>query len=209
MYEKVSSSVIRRLPRYHRFLRELLQQNVQRISSRELAEKMGLTASQIRQDFNCFGEFGQQGYGYNVQFLYAEIGRILGLEDSKKIIQIGVGNLGKAIVSYLDFAACGFELVGLFDHDPDLIGHVIGEIPIASTSTLQTFCKAHRPTAAILCIPKQSAQQLSKTLIDAGIHCFWNFSHYDLALHYENVLVENVHITDSLMTLGYLASNPQ
>lgn len=208
MSEKVSPSVIRRLPRYHRFLKELLQSNIQRISSRELSEKMRLTASQIRQDFNCFGEFGQQGYGYNVELLYTEIGRILGLEDAKTMIQIGVGNLGKAIVSHLDFSSCGFSLIGLFDQDPKLIGRKIAKLTIQDTTTLAAFCRQHHPTAAVLCIPEEAAQQLSKTLVESGVQCFWNFSHYDLALHYDDILVENVHITDSLMTLGYLASNP-
>lgn len=199
----VSLSVIRRLPRYYRFLGELKKSGCIRISSRELSQRMGLTASQIRQDLNCFGGFGQQGYGYNVVSLYEEIAKILGLDHKLDAILIGVGNLGKAVASHMNFGERGFRLVGLFDSNPSLIGKDLSGIKIMDTTELQTFCKERKPTVAILCIPKSAAESLGKCLLDCGIRCFWNFSHYDFTLEYDDVIVENVHLSDSLMTLGY------
>lgn len=199
----VSISVIRRLPRYYRFLGELSSSGINRISSRELSEKMGLTASQIRQDLNCFGGFGQQGYGYNVLSLREEIANILGLDHQLSTILIGVGNLGSAIVSYLDFESRGFALKGMFDVNPELIGQQMKGLRIQHVDDLGSFCEENHPAVAILCIPKTAAEPLSSTLIDCGIRCFWNFSHYDFTLDYKDVIVENVHLTDSLMTLGY------
>lgn len=201
----VSVSVIRRLPRYYRFLGELLANGVDRISSRELSEKMGLTASQIRQDLNCFGGFGQQGYGYHVPLLRDEIARILGLHQQRKMIQIGLGHLGRAILSHLDFQACGFELIGLFEKKPDVIGKTLRRQIIHHIDNLEEFCKKYSPSAAILCVPKHSAEQVSRSLVEGGVRTFWNFSHYDLALHYSGIVVENVHLNDSLMTLKYLS----
>lgn len=209
-YEGVSTSVIRRLPRYHRFLYDLLQKGVHRISSRELAELMSLTASQIRQDLNCFGGFGQQGYGYNVDALYEEIGNILGLNQGRKIILLGAGNLGMALVKHLSFEAKGFKLVGIFDQNPKLVGQKLHGIEIMPESALESFCMRVKPDAAILCLPKEVVEDLGDRLISYGIRGFWNFSHYDLGLHNKGndipIAVENVHLGDSLMTLCYQVS---
>ena len=199
----VSISVIRRLPRYYRFLGDLAKAGINRISSRELSERMGLTASQIRQDLNCFGGFGQQGYGYNVSSLREEIARILGLDNQLNTILIGVGNLGRAIVSHLDFGQRGFNLTAVFDNNPELCGTTIAGMTIMDPSMLEEYCSAHPTQVAILTIPRTAAEALSERLIQCGIRCFWNFSHYDFNLDYENVVVENVNLTDSLMTLGY------
>lgn len=199
----ISNSVIRRLPRYYRFLGELENNGYIRISSRELAEKMGLTASQIRQDFNCFGEFGQQGYGYNVSGLRMEIGKILGLDKHTPMILLGAGNLGRAIAAHLDFRNRGFDLIGIFDANPDLIGMEIGELRVDSIDKLEEFCNEHHPEAAILCIPKEAAAVEAERLISYGVHAFWNFTHYDLRLEHKDVAVENVHLGDSLTTLSY------
>ncbi len=199
----ISNSVIRRLPRYYRFLGELENNDYIRISSRELAEKMGLTASQIRQDFNCFGEFGQQGYGYNVSELRTEIGKILGLDSLKPMILLGAGNLGSAIAAHLDFKNRGFELIGIFDANKSLVGKEIGELKVTDIEELEDFCKERSPEAAILCIPKDAAVTEAEILISYGIKAFWNFTHYDLKMAYKDVIVENVHLGDSLTTLSY------
>ena len=201
--ETISNSVIRRLPRYYRFLGELESNGYVRISSRELSEKMGLTASQIRQDFNCFGEFGQQGYGYNVSDLRREIGKILGLDKHTPMILIGAGNLGKAIATHLDFKSKGFDLIGAFDNDKNTIGRAIGEITVSDISDVEAFCLEHKPTAAILCVPTSAAASMAEQLIGYGIKAFWNFTHYDLRMEHKDVLVENVHLGDSLTTLSY------
>lgn len=198
----ISSSVIRRMPRYYRFLGELARQGVVRISSRELAERMGLTASQIRQDLNCFGGFGQQGYGYNVPELHSEIGRILGVDAASRTILVGAGNLGKAIAQHLDFAKRGFELIGIFDKNPDLWGTEIAGVPVSDIAEMEAFCAEQHPTVAILCIPKTAAFDTAQRLCALGIRGFWNFSHYDLR-QFEDVVVENVHLGDSLLTLSY------
>ncbi len=199
----ISNSVIRRLPRYYRFLDELETNGYVRISSRELAEKMGLTASQIRQDFNCFGEFGQQGYGYNVAALKIEIGRILGLDKLTPMILLGAGNLGRAIASHIDFNSKGFELVGIFDINPAFSGEKLGDIPISHIDELDAFCESNRPQCAILCIPQEAASREVDRLIAKGIRAFWNFTHYDLRINHSDVSVENVHLGDSLATLSY------
>jgi redox-sensing transcriptional repressor len=199
----VSLSVIRRLPRYYRYLGVLKKKGITRISSRELSERMGLTASQIRQDLNCFGGFGQQGYGYNVESLQEEIANILGLRNPVPTIQIGVGNLGKAIASHLDFSRSGFEMVGLFDSNPALVGKTVAGFEILPDGELETFCAKHHPQTAFLCVPEKAAKELVKRLVDCGVRSFWNFSSYDLALHYDHVVVENVHLMDNLMTLRY------
>ncbi len=205
--QAVSISVIKRLPRYYRFLTDLLKKDVHRISSRELASIMGLTASQIRQDLNCFGGFGQQGYGYNVDDLRKEIAHILGIDHQLRTVLIGVGNLGKALITHLDFAKRGFSLIGAFDKDLNLIGHQIAGIPIMDIGDMEAFCKDNQPEVAILCIPKGSAQELADRLVACGIRGFWNFSHYDLKLASKDIRVENVHLGDSLMTLCYLINN--
>ena len=198
----ISISVIRRMPRYYRFLGELEKTGCTRISSRELSEKMGLTASQIRQDLNCFGGFGQQGYGYNVPLLRDEIGKILGLDKKLKAILIGVGNLGRAIVTHMDFEARGFNLIGLFDNAPEIIGTTVNSHIVENIDDMEKFCKKHKPSVAILCIPKHAAKELSEQLVEMGIKGFWNFSHYDLKLNYDGIVVENVHLGDRLITLS-------
>jgi len=203
----ISTSVIRRLPRYYRFLGELKSQGYTRISSRELSEKMGLTASQIRQDLNCFGGFGQQGYGYNIELLRGEIGKILGLDTPHNAILIGMGNLGRAVAQHINFETRGFHLVGLFDRKESLVGQMVRNLPIRNVTALDEFCRENLPTVAILCIPKEDAKQMAQQLIKLGIKGFWNFSHYDLALENPDVVVENMHFGDSLMTLSYKLHN--
>lgn len=203
----ISDSVIKRLPRYYRFLGELKSAGLTRISSRELSERMGLTASQIRQDLNCFGGFGQQGYGYNIELLQTEIGHILGLDKPKTAILIGIGNLGRAITMHINFESKGFKLIGLFDSKESLVGQVIKDLPIRNTATIDEFCRENLPDAAILCIPKNAAMSIADQLVGLGIKGFWNFSHYDLALKYPGIKVENVHFGDSLMTLSYRFHN--
>lgn len=201
--DSISNSVIRRLPRYYRFLGELENNGYIRISSRELSEKMGLTASQIRQDFNCFGEFGQQGYGYNVSDLRFEIGKILGLNVRTPMIILGVGNLGTAIASHLEFQNKGFELIGAFDVNPELVGKEIGELKVQHLDELEAFCTENKPVAAILCIPVTAAEKTVDRLIACGIKAFWNYTHYDIRVNHDNIAVENVHLGDSLTTLSY------
>lgn len=199
----ISTPVIRRLPRYYRFLGELEREHIERISSKELARRMGLSASQIRQDFNCFGGFGQQGYGYNVSELREKIGTILGVQEQTGVILIGAGNLGKAVATHLDFRKRGCRLVGIFDSNKQLHGTVTAELLIQPMEELQSFCKQHNPEVAVLCIPKGAAQELADQLIALGIRGFWNFSHFDLRINNPQIIVENVHLGDSLMTLAY------
>lgn len=205
----ISNSVIKRLPRYYRFLGELKATGVTRISSKELSQKMGITASQMRQDLNCFGGFGQQGYGYNIEFLQTEIAKILGLDIPKSAILIGMGNLGRAVTMHINFESKGFSLIGLFDSKESLIGQVVKNMPIRSTETLDEFCRENLPEVAILCIPKEAAPSVSEQLIKLGIKGFWNFSHYDLSVNHPKIVVENMHFGDSLMTLSYRLSNEE
>ena len=200
---QVSIPVIKRLPRYHRYLEELKNLGVVRISSKELSARMGLTASQIRQDLNCFGGFGQQGYGYNIEQLYNEIGAILGLNNKSKAIMIGAGNLGHAIATHIKFENRGFDLVGIFDNNPVVIGTKVGGKVVMSSDDLEEFCIKEKPVIAILCIPAEYAADNADKLVSLGIKGFWNFTQYDLVHRYENVAVENVHLGDSLMTLCY------
>lgn len=203
----ISESVIKRLPRYYRFLGELKAQGMERISSRELSERMGLTASQIRQDLNCFGGFGQQGYGYNIEVLQSEIGQILGLDRPKNTILIGMGNLGRAVTMHMNFESKGFHLIGLFDAKESLVGQIVRNQPIRSTDTLDEFCRENLPQVAILCIPKESAESISAQLIKLGVKAFWNFSHYDIAMNHPDVVVQNIHFSDSLMRLSFKMTN--
>ena len=203
----ISNSVIKRLPRYYRFLGELKNQGITRISSRELSEKMGLTASQIRQDLNCFGGFGQQGYGYNINLLEEEIAKILGLDVPKNAILIGMGNLGRAVTMHMNFENKGFRIVGLFDSKESLVGQVVRNLPIRNTADLDEFCRENRPQVAILCIPKTAAAEIAEQLINLGIKAFWNFSHYDMSLNHKGIVVVNVHLGDSLMTLSNQMTN--
>lgn len=202
--KNISKSVIRRLPRYYRFLGELLNEGVEKISSGQLAERMRLTASQIRQDLNCFGGFGQMGYGYNVAELRGQIGAILHLTDSRSVILIGAGNLGRAVAQHIYFTRYGFDLIGIFDRDSTLSGEKISGIPVSTTDRICEFCSENAPDMAILCIPREGAAEIVKTLVDCGVTAFWNFSHYDIHADYPETSVENVHLTDSLMTLSYL-----
>jgi redox-sensing transcriptional repressor len=200
---QVSIPVIKRLPRYHRYLEELKNMGIVRISSKELSQRMGLTASQIRQDLNCFGGFGQQGYGYNIEQLYNEIGAILGINKKSKAIMIGAGNLGHAIATHLHFENRGFDLIGIFDNNPDVVGTSVGGRIVMDSASLDEFCKNENPVVAILCIPSEYAAENADKLVSLGIKGFWNFTQYDLVSRYEGVAVENVHLGDSLMTLCY------
>ena len=203
----ISKSVIGRLPRYYRFLGELLKNDVTRISSKDLADKMGLTASQIRQDLNCFGGFGQQGYGYNVPALRARLAEILGLDKSYTAVLIGAGNLGRAVAGHMTFEDKGFRLTGIFDTDPLFKGIKIKGLPILPDSALEEFCKATPPDMAVLCIPSESAAAVVEQLVACGVKNFWNFSHYDIKRAHPEVNVENVHLNDSLMLLTYQIKN--
>lgn len=203
----ISVSVIKRLPRYYRFIGELIKQGTVRISSGELAEKMSLTASQIRQDLNCFGGFGQQGYGYNLIELRAEIGKILGVTQGYKTVLIGVGNLGRTIATHMNFSEYGCSLVGLFDSDPSKSGKEVAGLNIMPLSELESFCAAENPQIAILCIPKTAAQEIADRLVALGIKAFWNFSHYDIKISHQDIVVENVHLGDSIMLLSYALTN--
>lgn len=202
----ISESVIRRLPRYYRFLSALECIGTERISSRELAKQLGLTASQIRQDLNCFGEFGQQGYGYNVSALRKQLKIIIGLEDKRSAIIVGAGNLGKVIASNIDFASFGFYLSGIFDIDREICGKEIAGFTVRHMEELPLFCKNEKPLVTVLCIPEEAAQETSDNLIGLGIKGFWNFSHCYLNVDPDIVQVENVHLGDSLMTLSYRMS---
>lgn len=205
---EISISVIKRLPRYYRFLENLKKNRIVRISSKELAERMGLTASQIRHDFNCFGGFGQQGYGYNVPELYNKIGEILCIDKKVKTILIGAGNLGKAVATKIFTRSSGFELVGIFDKNEAISGKIIKGIPVRHINYLENFCIDNSPVCAVICIPANDMKELTDLLCKLGIKSFWNFSNYDIAMAHPEVLVENVHLTDSLMTLSYLTSSP-
>ena len=203
--ENISDAVIRRLPRYYRQLTDLCNRGVVRISSHSLGQEMNITASQIRQDFSCFGEFGQQGYGYNVAELRRQIGHILGLDQHDKIILIGAGNLGRAITVHIGFQKYGYELAGIFDSNISLENIEISGIKIMHTNRLAEFCKENHPKMAVLCIPKSGAKEMVQKLLDLGVNAFWNFSHYDIHYDHPEAAVENVHLTDSLMTLSYAA----
>ncbi|PHV69811.1 redox-sensing transcriptional repressor Rex [Sporanaerobium hydrogeniformans] len=199
---KISMAVIRRLPRYYRYLGELLEKGVDKISSRELSEKMNVTASQIRQDLNNFGGFGQQGYGYNVEYLHSEIAKILGLDQNYKMIIVGVGNLGQALANYGSFEKRGFHLVGLFDVNPRLIGMSIRGIEVKDIDQMEQFVKENKIDIAILTVPKTRVKDIAENLASWGIKGLWNFSPVDLFLPSE-VQIENVHLSHSLMTLAY------
>ncbi len=199
----ISISVIKRLPRYYRFLGELKKQGKERISSSELAKRMNLTASQIRQDLNCFGGFGQQGYGYNIEMLQSGIGDILGLTKPAAAIMLGVGKLGVVVAENMNFEKHGFSLIGAFDVDPSVIGKKVAGITVKGLDELEDFCNEHHPQAAFMCVPSSSAPELAEKLIELGVTGFWNFSHYDIGIRHPEVSVENVHFGDTLMRLSY------
>ncbi len=203
----ISNSVIRRLPRYYRFLGELEDQQISKISSRELSERMHLTASQIRQDLNCFGGFGQQGYGYNVSELRKEIGRILGVDKHRKTILIGAGNLGTALAVHINFEKSGCSLIGIFDSNKKIVGNPLGKLTITDIYDLEKFCRENKPEVAVLCIPKSVTKEIVDRLTELGVRSFWNFSHYDINVEHKNIIVENVHLGDSLLTLSYGVNN--
>ena len=200
--KEISKAVIKRLPRYYRYLGELMEEGVERISSNDLSKKMRVTASQIRQDLNNFGGFGQQGYGYNVSYLYTEIGKILGLDTVHPMIILGAGNLGQALANYVDFEKRGFRLVGIFDVNPILEGIAVRGIGIQMISDLPFFLKENHVEIAVLTLPKNKAGEMAELLVTNGIKAIWNFAHIDLETP-ENVIVENVHLSESLMTLSY------
>lgn len=200
--KKISSAVIKRLPRYYRYLSELLEKGIDRISSQELSKKMNVTASQIRQDFNNFGGFGQQGYGYNVSFLHDEIGRILGLEHNYNVVIIGAGNLGQALANYSGFIKHGFQICGIFDISSEVIGKVINGIPVMSVRDLEEFMHLNPIHIAALTLPKDQASKIAGRLAEMGVEAFWNFASTDLNLP-SHVVVENVHLAESLMRLSY------
>ena len=204
MAEKnISMAVIRRLPKYHRYLGDLLDKDVQRISSKELSEIIGFTASQIRQDLNNFGGFGQQGYGYNVEALHNEIGNILGLNKVYNAVLIGAGNLGQAIANYAGFRKAGFKIKALFDANPRMIGLKIRDFEVLDSDSLEAFVEENNIDIAILCIPKNGAQDTVDRLVKSGIKGIWNFAPIDLEVP-NGVIVENVNLTESLFTLSYL-----
>ena len=199
---EISQAVIRRLPRYYRYLGELLENGVERISSNDLSKRMKVTASQIRQDLNNFGGFGQQGYGYNVKYLYTEIGKILGLEEDHNNNIIGAGNLGQALANYAAFEKRGFILKGIFDVNPRLQGVAIRGVPIRMMDELKGFVQRNEVDIAVLTIPKEKALEVANMLVENGVRAIWNFAHTDLNLP-ENIIVENVHLSESLMQLSY------
>lgn len=200
--KEISQAVISRLPRYFRYLGELKEEGIERISSQELSELMQVTASQIRQDFNNFGGFGQQGYGYNVEYLYQEISKILGLDQTHHLIIVGVGNLGQAIANYMNFERKGFLIKGLFDSNPELLHKNVRGLQVQSMEHLEQFVQEQDIDIAVLTIPKSGAVEVAELLVQYGIKAIWNFAHVDLKVA-KDIVVENVHLSDSLMKLSY------
>ena len=201
--KNVSMAVIKRLPKYHRYLKELMRNDVDRISSKELGEKIGFTASQIRQDLNNFGDFGQQGYGYNVKELYKQISLILGLDKEYKGVIIGAGNLGQAIANYNRFSESGLSIECIFDANPKLIGMRIRDIEIKDIDTLTQYLQENSTDIGIICVPRINAQKVTDMLVKSGVKGIWNFAPVDLVVP-DDVKVENVHLSESLLTLVYL-----
>ena len=202
---KISKAVVSRLPRYYRYLDELKQQNIERISSKELSKLMNVTASQIRQDLNNFGGFGQQGYGYNVGYLYEEIGKLLGLNTKHKMVIVGAGNLGQAIANYGNFKNRGFEITALFDKNEELIGKKTANNEIKNIDVLYDYVKENDIEIVALTLPKEPAKVIAEKLVECGVKAFWNFAHTDLKFS-NDIIVENVHLSESLMKLTYRIS---
>lgn len=203
MEEKnISSAVIGRLPRYYRYLGDLKDEGIERISSKELSEIMKVTASQIRQDLNNFGGFGQQGYGYNVKYLYNEIGKLLGMNENHHLIIIGAGNLGRALTNYSNFGNRGFIFEGIFDQNKAVIGERIGNLKVRPMEDLEAFILANKIDIVVIAIPKAGAKEVAERVVKCGIRAIWNFAHTDLNVP-AGVVVENVHLSDSLMKLSY------
>ena len=205
--ENISDAVIRRLPRYYRQLTDLCSRGVVRISSHSLGQEMNITASQIRQDFSCFGEFGQQGYGYNVEELRAEIGHILGVDNNHHLVMIGVGNLGHALLQNFPFSHTGFTVDAAFDVSPTVIGTSVNGVPIYSMNDLDSFIREHSVDVVVLTIPQSVAQDIANRLIDLGVRGFWNFTNVELSSPSPDVKFENIHFADSLLTLSYRIAN--
>lgn len=202
-FKDVSMAVIRRLPKYHRLLKELMEKDVARISSKELSGMIGFTASQIRQDLNCFGGFGQQGYGYDVGELYNEISRILGLTSHYNTIIIGAGNLGQAIANYSNFEKKGFHIMALFEKNPRLIGLQIRDIPVLDVDDLESYCQGKNIEIGVICTNKESAQDVADTLVKLPVKAIWNFAPADIHVP-DSIVLENVHLSDSLYIISYL-----
>ena len=206
--DNISDAVIRRLPRYYRQLTELNNRGIVRISSHSLGQEMGITASQIRQDFSCFGEFGQQGYGYNVEELRAEIGHILGVDNDHHMIIVGVGNLGHALLKNFPFAQNGFTMGAAFDVDPAIIGTRVNGVPVLALDEVDAYVREHDIDVVALTVPQSVAQATAARLIELGIRGFWNFTNMELVSNRPEVKFENIHFADSLLTLSYRISNP-
>lgn len=205
--ENISDAVIRRLPRYYRQLTDLCARGVVRISSHSLGQEMNITASQIRQDFSCFGEFGQQGYGYNVEELRSEIGHILGVDNNHHLIMIGVGNLGRALLQNFTFSQIGFTVDAAFDVSPSVVGTVVNGIPVHSMTELDSYIQEHPVDVVVLTIPQSVAQDTANRLIALGVKGFWNFTNIELSSTLPDVQFENIHFADSLLTLSYRIAN--
>ncbi len=205
--ENISDAVIRRLPRYYRQLTDLCSRGVIRISSHSLGQEMNITASQIRQDFSCFGEFGQQGYGYNVEELRSEIGHILGVDNDHHLVMIGVGNLGHALLQGFLFSQTGFTVDAAFDVSPAVIGTTVNGVPIYSLNDLETYIQEHSVDVVVLTIPQSVAQDTANRLMNLGIKGFWNFTNVELSSSDPDVKFENIHFADSLLTLSYRIAN--
>lgn len=205
---KISNAVIRRLPRYLRYLAQFREQGIKKISSGNFSKLTGCSASQIRQDFNAFGEFGQQGYGYNIEYLYNEISSILGLNNVYKTIVVGVGNLGQAIIKYTYYNQIGFNIVGLFDSNPKIIGNWINDVEIMDSAKLVDFVKKQEIDIGVICVPSENAQDVADELVEGGVRGIWNFAPLDLEVP-DNVAIESVQLSYSLQYLSFLLNNPQ
>ncbi len=203
---KVSNAIIRRLPRYRRYLGYLQTKGIKKISSNELSEMIGYTASQIRQDLNTFGEFGQQGYGYEVDRLYREINRILGLDREYKTVVVGCGNLGQAITNYTYYYKIGFNIIGLFDANPKIVGNVINDVEVMDSADLEEYVKREKIDIGIICVNRENAQKVADALVSGGVKGIWNFAPIDLNIP-ENVALESVHLSDSLHALSFMIKN--
>jgi redox-sensing transcriptional repressor len=204
----ISMAVVRRLPKYHRYLLELLQNDVQRISSKEFSQRIGFTASQIRQDLNCFGDFGQQGYGYNVKELYDSVSRIIGLDKKYNMVIVGAGNIGQAVANYTNFEKMGFHLIAMFDKNPKQVGIKIRDIEIQDVDDLGAFLIKNNADIGVICIPKSQAQSVADVFAKGGVKGIWNFAPTDLVVP-ESIMVENVHLSDSLYTLSYMLNEKE
>ena len=200
---KVSNAIIRRLPRYRRYLGYLQTKGIKKVSSNELSEMIGYTASQIRQDLNTFGEFGQQGYGYEVDRLYKEINKILGLDREYKTVVVGVGNLGQAITNYTYYYKIGFNIIGLFDANPKIVGNVINDVEVLDVADLEEYCKREKIDIGIICVNRENAQKVADSLVSGGVKGIWNFAPIDLIIP-EGIALESVHLSDSLHALSFM-----